>query len=319
MRVIEVSRFGGPEVLALVERDQPIPGRGQVVVRVEAIGVNPVDTYIRAGTYPVLPELPYVPGGNAAGTLESCGDGVTGLSAGQRVYTACSLGAYGEYCLCEASQVYHLPAEVSFVQGAAIGVPAATAWRGLFIRGAARAGENVLVHGASGSVGVAALQLGRAAGMQMYGTAGTENGLKIVEEQGAFGSLLHKGNYVDELREMVPGGFDLILEMLANVNLETDLTLLAPRGRVVIIGNRGRIEIDPRLTMGKETDIRGLALAAASSAELKQTHAALAAAMRSGVLQPVIAETLPLADAPRAHRRVLEPGINGKIILSPNL
>ncbi|WP_419176358.1 NADPH:quinone reductase [Desulfosediminicola sp.] len=319
MRIIEVRQFGGPDVLTLVDRDIPVPGKGQVVIKVEAIGVNPVDTYIRAGTYPVLPELPYIPGGNAAGTVQSCGEGVTELSQGQRVYTACTFGAYGEYCLCDATQAYDLPEEASFAQGATLGVPGATAWRGLFIRGLGKAGEKVLVHGASGSVGGAALQLGRAAGMEMYGTAGSEQGLKIIDELGAVKSMLHQGDYVDRLRAAVPGGFDLILEMLANVNLETDLSLLAPHGRVVIIGSRGRIEIDPRLTMGKETDIRGLALAAASSVELKQTHAALAAAVRAGVLRPLIAATLPLEDAPRAHQKVLEPGLNGKIILSPGL
>lgn len=317
MRVIEVRRFGGPEVLRVVERDIPSPGKGQVVIKVEAIGVNPVDTYIRAGSYPVLPELPYIPGGNAAGTIHSCGAGVKELTVGQRVYTACSFGAYGEYCLCDATLVYALPWEVEYEQGASLGVPAATAWRGLFIRGGGKAGEKVLVHGASGSVGVAALQLGRAAGMQMYGTAGTEQGLQVVDAQGAVRSVLHRGDYVDELRALVPGGFDLILEMLANVNLETDLSLLAPRGRVVIIGNRGRIEIDPRLTMARETDIRGLALAASTPAELRQTHAALAAALQAGVLKPVIAETMPLEHASKAHERVLESGINGKIILCP--
>lgn len=317
MRVIEVRRFGGPEVLTVVERKVPVPGKGQVVVKVEAIGVNPVETYIRAGTYPVLPDLPYTPGGNAAGTVHSIGEGVSGLDVGQRVYTACSFGAYGEFCCCDAAQAYELPVEVSFAQGTAIGVPAATAWRGLFLRGAAKAGENVLVHGASGSVGVAALQLGRAAGLRMHGTAGTEQGLENVAEAGAITSTLHKGKYVDQLRSAVPEGFDLILEMLANVNLETDLSLLAPRGRVVIIGSRGRIEIDPRATMARETDIRGLALAAASPEELRQTYAALAAAMRVGVLRPVVAETMPLEEAPKAHELVLQPGTKGKLVLVP--
>lgn len=315
MQVIEVRRFGGPEVLELVERPMVTAGPGQVVVRVEAIGVNPLDTYIRAGTYPVLPELPYVPGGNAAGSIHECGEGVSGLAVGQRVYTATRQGAYGEFCLCAHNQVYPLPDGISCIEGAAIGVPAATAYRALFIRGSGKTGERVLVHGASGSVGMAALQLGCAAGMVMDGTAGTERGLELIRSLGATRAILHKGEYADELKAAAPGGYTLILEMLANKNLETDLSLLAPGGRVVVIGSRGRIEIDPRATMAKESEIRGLALARASDEELRQTHDALGVAMSAGVLKPVIARSFPLAEAAQAHIQVLKSGNCGKIVL----
>lgn len=318
MQVVEVRKFGGPEVLEITKRAELKAGAGQVVVKVEAIGVNPVETYIRAGTYPVLPVLPYVPGGNAAGIVHEIGEGVGSVAVGQRVYTAMGSGAYGEYCLCDPAQVYELPDTMSFVEGAAVGVPAATAYRALYTRGVAKAGERVLVHGASGSVGTAALQLGRAGQLRMYGTAGTEEGLALIRSLGAQEAFLHKGDYADTLRTIVPEGFDLILEMLANENLETDLSLLAPRGRVVIIGSRGRIEIDPRATMGKETDIRGLAIANATADELRDTHRALAKAMESGALKPVIAMTLPLSEAAEAHRRVLESGNCGKIVLVPN-
>jgi NADPH2:quinone reductase len=315
MRVIEVSRFGGPEVLQIVEKECPSSGIGQVVVKVEAVGVNPVETYIRAGTYPVLPELPYVPGGNAAGVIHSCGKDVSNLKVGQRVYIAGKAGAYSEYCLCEAREVYPLPDVISFEEGAAIGVPAATAYRALFIRGGGRAKERVLVHGASGSVGMAALQLGAAAGMEMHGTAGTEEGLRLIRSIGAVKTFLHRGDYLSDIKKNQPEGYDLILEMLANKNLESDLSLLGRGGRVVIIGSRGRIEIDPRATMGKEIDIRGLALANATEDELRETHEALGVALSSGVLKPVIADIIPLAEAHRAHVKVLAPGNCGKIVL----
>ena len=317
MRAIEVKSFGEPEVLEIVEKDIPVPGEGQVVVDIKAVGVNPVETYIRAGTYPVLPELPYIPGGNGAGTIHALGEGVEGISVGTRVYVAARGGAYSEYCLCQADEVFSLPDNVSFAEGAAIGVPAATAYKGLFIRGDAKPGAKVLVHGASGSVGMAALQLGSGAGLRMFGTAGTDAGLELIRKKGGEAAVLHKGDYAGKLKEVSEGGFDLILEMLANKNLEMDLDLLAPAGRVVIIGSRGRIEIDPRATMGKETDIRGLALAASSAEELKEIHAKLHEAMAAGVYRPVVSCTMDFTEAPEAHKKVMEDGNCGKIVLIP--
>lgn len=317
MRVIEVQSFGGPEVLKIAEKKIPEATEGSVVIRVMAVGVNPVETYIRAGTYPVLPELPYVPGGNCAGVVERVGRGASKFKAGDRVYTSSGNGAYGEYCLCDEKAAYPLPENVSFEAGAAVGVPAATAYRALFIRGEGKAGGKVLIHGASGSVGLAAVQLAKAAGMVVTGTAGTERGLELITKLGADRALLHHGDYVKMLAEEAAGGFDLILEMLANVNLEKDLQLLASKGRVVIIGSRGRIEIDPRATMGKETDIRGLALASSSAEELERTHSALYKALANGVLTPVISCKLPLAEAAKAHDLVMESGNCGKIILLP--
>ena len=317
MKVIEVSQFGEPDVLVLTDRPDLTVGNGQVLVRVEAIGVNPVETYIRAGTYPRLPELPYVPGGNIAGVVQACGTGVTEWQVGDRVYSAATIsGGYAECALCDSNMIFRLPDAISFDQGAAVGVPAATAWRALFIRGGGKAGERVLVHGASGSVGLAAIQLARAAGMSVVGTAGSTEGIKLVEEMGA-NALNHR--QADYVQKMVAtnAGFDLIIEMLANKNLATDLELLAPGGRVVVVGSRGPIEIDPRATMGKESDIRGLAVFNASPEETKRTHAALAAAMECGTLRPVISAVMPLADVARAHRQVMKDGNCGKIVLHP--
>jgi len=318
MKAIRVQSFGGEEVLELVECDTPSPEAGEVLVRVSAIGVNPVETYIRAGTYPLLPSLPYTPGGNMAGTVIGCGAGVEQQwLPGDRVYSASTrTGAYAEYAVCAADQVFPLPDIISFQQGAALGIPAATAWRGLFIRGGGRTGERVLVHGASGSVGQAALQMARAAGMEVYGTAGTDEGLSLLQQLGARAAFNHRNQgYVEEMKEKVAGGFDLILEMLANVNLERDLDLLAPKGRVVIIGSRGRIEIDPRATMGKETDIRGLSGFACTSEEMARTYRAIGLALEDGSLVPIVSREMPLAKAPEAHRLVMQSGNCGKIVL----
>src|SRR5262245_40840614 len=175
MKAIRVTQFGGPEVLRVEEVAEPRPGAGQVLVRVQAVGVNPVDTYIRSGAYARKPELPYTPGTDAAGTVAAVGEGVTTVSAGDRVYTSGTVtGAYAEIAVAEVSQVHPLPEKASFPQGAAVNVPYATAYRALFQRARGQAGETVLVHGASGGVGIASVQLAVAAGMTVYGTAGTE-------------------------------------------------------------------------------------------------------------------------------------------------
>lgn len=318
MKAIHVEEFGGPEVMKLVEVPQPQPGPGQVLVRMHAAGVNPVETYIRAGTYPRKPALPFTPGNDGAGVIEQVGPDVK-LRPGDRVYTAGSIsGTYAEYALCHAAQVHPLPANASFAQGAAVGTPFATAYRGLFQRGQAKAGETVLVHGASGGVGTAAVQLARARGLRVLGTAGTERGRELVRERGADAVFDHGApDYLAQIMEATSGrGVDVILEMLANVNLGKDLTILAARGRVVVVGNRGRVEIDPRDTMSRDADIRGMVLPNTPSAEMADIHAALVAGLEDGTLRPVIGKELPLAEAAEAHRTVMEPGAFGKIVLT---
>src|SRR6202048_1893552 len=163
MKVIRVQEFGGPEVLKLQEAPTPKPGPGEVLVRVHAAGVNPYDTYMRNGTYAVKPPLPYTPGSDAAGVVEAVGEGVTKVKPGARVYTAKTLtGAYAEYALALESQVHPLPPNISFAQGAGVWVPYGTAYHALNQRTKARAGETLLVHGASGGVGLAAVQIARA-------------------------------------------------------------------------------------------------------------------------------------------------------------
>ena len=318
MKAIRVEEFGGPEVMKLVELPRPVPGPGQVLVRIHAVGINPVETYIRAGTYPRKPALPFTPGNDGAGVVEQASDDVK-LRPGDRVYTAGSIsGTYAEYALCHATQVHALPANVSFSQGAAVGTPYATAYRGLFHRAQGKPGETVLIHGASGGVGTAAVQLARAAGLRVLGTGGTERGRELVSEQGAHEVFDHRAaEYLSQIMSATSGrGVDIILEMLANVNLGKDLTILAPRGRVVVIGNRGRVEIDARDTMSRDADIRGMVLPNTPPAEMASIHAALVAGLENGALRPVIGQELPLAEAPQAHRAVMEPGAFGKIVLT---
>ena len=320
MKAIRVSEFGGPEMLKIQDVPDPKPDSGQVLVRVEAAGINPVDTYIRSGTYARKPKLPYTPGTDGGGVIEAVAANVKNFKVGDRVYTNGSLtGVCAELAICEESRVHHLPSKVSFAQGAAIGVPYGTAYRALFQRGRGKAGETVLVHGATGGVGIACVQFARAAGFTVIGTGGTEKGRTLVAEQGAHYVLDHRApDYEKRLMEITDGrGVDLITEMLANVNLAKDLTLLAPAGRVVVIGNRDTIEINPRDAMAREATILGLTLFAATDADLREIHAATIAGLENGSLRPIVRQELPLAEAPRAHQLVMEPGALGKIVLIP--
>jgi NADPH:quinone reductase len=324
MKAMVVREFGGPEVMKIEELPDPKPGPSEIVVRIRAIGVNPVDTYIRGGSYARLPSLPYVPGSDAAGDIEAVGAAVSGFAPGDRVYIygttgGGSVGAYAERAVCAPTQVYRLPTRASFAQGAALGVPYATAYRALFHRADAKPAEIAFVHGATGGVGLAAVQLAHAHGMRVIGSGGTDRGLQTVRHQGADVVVNHRApNYTDDVTRATNGhGVDVIIEMAAHINLDRDLTLLAPRGRVVVVGNRGRIEIDPRQTMGRDAAILGMTLMNATAADLVSIHAALGAGLANGAVNPIIGREMSLAEAPSAHELMMAPGALGKIVLVP--
>lgn len=320
MKAIQVHNFGPAEVMQYENVSKLKPGKNQLKIKVEAIGVNPVDTYIRAGIYPIKPDLPYTPGKDASGIITEIGSDVKLKKVGDRVYTCgCISGSYAEELICEEDQAFILPENCSFSTGAALGVPYSTAYIALNIRAHAVAGEAVLIHGASGSVGLAAIQIARSNGLRVIGTAGTDQGLKLIQNQGVVAALNHnQDNYLDPVMDLTSGaGIDVILEMLANVNLDNDLKLLATNGRVVIIGSRGTTEIDPRDTMGKNAAILGMSLFNTQTEQLQQIHAAIKAGLIDGRYRPVIHSEIPLADAPKAHDLVMQNGVNGKIILIP--
>jgi NADPH2:quinone reductase len=321
VKAIRVHQFGGPEMLKLEDVPSPQPGPEQVVISVRAIGVNPVEAYIRTGTYASKPNLPYTPGSDAAGVVLSAGSSVRRFKAGDRVYvTACVSGAYAEQALCDQAKVHPLPENISFEQGAAMGIAYGTAYRGLFLRGQVKPAETVLVHGASGGVGTATVQLARAAGAVVIGTAGSQEGMRLVKQQGAHHALNHSSSgYLDELKKLTNDrGVDLIIEMLANKNLASDLTVLAKYGRVVVIGNRGTIEINPRDAMGRDADIRGTTLMNTTESEYREMYAALSAGLESGTVRPVVGPKIPLAEAVRAHEEIMKPsGALGKMVLIP--
>jgi NADPH2:quinone reductase len=318
MRSIIVREYGQPDVMKIEETADLVPGDGEILVRIKAIGVNPVDTYLRTGIHAHAPKLPYTPGKDAAGIIESVGSGVSEFAVGDRVYTAGTLtGTYAEFCLCRENQLGRLPDNAGFESGAAIWTPYATSYRALFQKAKITAGEKVLIHGASGGVGIAAIQWAKHAGAVVYGTASSAEGLEVAKENGADAVFDHsREDHLDQINE-ASGGVDVIIEMLANKNLENDFTALAMFGRIVVVGNRGSIEFTPRQAMTKDATIYGMSLFNAPADALKDIHGAIFAGLSEGYLRPVIARSFPLADAPLAHEEVINSKARGKIILVP--
>lgn len=324
MKTIVAQDFGGPEKLSLGEVADPAPGPGEVMIRVKAAGVNPSDVYMLTGVYAVKPPLPYTPGYDAAGVVEAVGDGVATLAPGDRVATGGifglgATGAFAELMVRPAADCVKIPDAVSFAAGSALGVPYATAHYGLFAKGAAKAGETVFIHGASGAVGSAATQLARRAGLKVIGSAGTAEGLDLVRAEGADLAVDHTADgYLDEVRAATGGeGPALILEMLADRNLAADMDLAPKYGRIIVIGCRGEVTIAPRVAMMKDLDIRALALFNAARAEAEAIMADLVGAAATGAIRPVIRAEMPLGDAAEAMRLVMAPGAKGKIVLTP--
>ena len=273
----------------------------------------------------IRPELPFIPGSDAAGTVLSVGEGVSDLQPGRRVYAAGSVGenawtgCYAEQVVRQAEHFLPLPDNISFSQGAAIGIPYGTAYRAMVQCGDVKAGESMLIHGASGAVGTAALQLAKPLNLTTIGTAGSKRGLELVRQQGADHVLDHtQSGYLDAVAELTDGkGPDIILEMLANVNLARDIDIAAPFGRIVVIGSRGAIEINPRQTMMKDPLIIGMTLPNTSTDDMEAIHDALGIGLENGSLDPVIGRELPLSEANEAHTSVLLPGAYCKIVLVP--
>ncbi|MGG1663613.1 NADPH:quinone reductase [Brevibacillus sp. NRS-1366] len=324
MKTIQMTEFGGPEVLKCTEVNEPIPAANEVRVRLFAAGVNPNETYIRTGTYSFyIPELPYTPGFDGSGVIDAIGEGVGHLQIGDRVFVAALLakrntGTYAQKVVCDADAVHRLLESISYEKGASLGIPALTAYRALFHRAKIKPGETVLIHGASGGVGLLAVQMAKGFGATVIGTASTEEGKSLVKASGATHVLDHiTEDSIQKIMSLTNDkGPDVIIEFLANVNLETDLKVIAPYGRIVVVGNRGSLEINPRLAMMKEADILGLALWNALPDEYKESLHAVEAFLESGILHPEIGDVLALEDAGKAHEQLLNNKAHGKIILS---
>lgn len=320
MKAIVVHEFGPPEVMKLEEVEVPQPTGAQVFVRIHAAGVNPVDTYLRTGIHAHAPKLPYTPGKDGAGVVEGVGDDVTNFKPGDRVYTAgCMTGTYAEYSLCDEGDLGHLPDNISFEQGAGIWTPYATSYRALFQKAAAKEGEMVLVHGASGGVGIAAIQWAKNAGLTVIGTASSDEGKQLILDQGADAVFDHTDeDHLGDIREFTGGkGVDVIIEMAAHVNLERDFEALALFGRIVIVGNRGSLEFTPRQAMTADAMIYGMSLFNSPRTARDEIHSAIRDGLERGSISPIVGRSFPLEDAPLAHHAVIGTKAAGKIVLIP--
>jgi NADPH2:quinone reductase len=321
MKAIRVHQFGGPEAMQFEEVSGLKPGPDEILIEVKAAGVNPVDAYIRAGQYPTKPFLPYTPGLDAAGIIKAVGLKITRWRPGNRVYTFGSRsGTYAEEMLCAESQVFPLPWNVSFQQGACVGVPYATAYRAFVQKAKVKAKQTVLIHGASGGVGIAAVQLAKHLKCTVLATAGSDKGRALVLQQGASQVFDHKSpGYLEEIMKATANrGVDVILELRADINLGKDLTLLAPGGCVVVVGSRGEVTVNPRDLMSREGVVMAMTLFNATPEELREIHRALGQGLANNSLKPIVAQEIPFKDAAQAHHKILDSGgAAGKIVLVP--
>lgn len=325
MKAIRVENFGDSRVMQLRDVQEPVAGPKQALIRLHAAGVNPVDTYIRSGTHATKPALPYTPGFDGAGEVIELGPEWPRpeVTVGSRVWCCRSVtGTYAEQCVCDSKSVALLADNVSYEAGAAVGTASMTAWLALVPKAGATQGDTVLVHGASGGVGLSAVQFAKGMGCTVIGTAGTDKGLHEVIMHGADFAVNHReAGYESKIVGLTGGkGPDVILEMLANVNLVRDMQMIAPRGRIIVIGNRGEITINARMLMAKDSSVTGIALLNAKDVEWALALRAVRDSLATGSLKPLVHHKMPLAEAPRAHDLVMDPssaggGALGKIVL----
>ncbi|TPE55211.1 NADPH:quinone reductase [Maribrevibacterium harenarium] len=316
MKAMQIPHYGPASDLTLVDVPIPTVGDDQVLIQIGAAGVNPVDTYVRSGTNNYTATFPHTPGNDGAGTIVKVGANVSSLSIGQRVYFSRNLtGSSAEFALALPDFVFPLPDNISFTDGACLGIPYTTAHRALFGRAHAQTGDKVLIHGATGAVGLATVQLALAAGLEVVASAGTQEGAELLEGQGVAQVIMH--NQADHLApfQSLDTGFDVIIEMLANINLDQDLKALKKGGRVAVVGNRGTIEINPRELMARDAAIVGVALANTSPAQLKEIAQDLYYQLAAGALNPVIRKTYALTELPNAHEDILKPGALGNLVI----
>lgn len=318
MRALRIHKFGGPDTLKLEDIPVPSVGDSEVLVRVHAAGINPVDTYIREGAYATLPKLPAILGREIAGRVEDVGEGVSSVKKGDRVFALLhENGGYAEYVVCQQDNVFPLSEKLTFSQGSGLCIPYFTAYRALVTKCHIKPGEILLVHGASGAVGIAAVQIAKAYGLTVAGTAGSIEGMDLVKKVGADHVFNHREKgYLNNAVAAIGGhGFDIVLENLANVNLGADLTVLNQQARVAVVGSRGTVEVNPRSLMLTEGSLIGVLLPGATKEETKETAEVILKGIESGWVNPVVAREYMLDEAAQAHHDIIHnSGAKGKLV-----
>jgi putative PIG3 family NAD(P)H quinone oxidoreductase len=321
---IEISSPGPPDVLRLVERPDPAPGPGEVLIRTAAAGVNRPDVMQRQGRYPPPPGASDIPGLEVAGVIDAIGDGVSRWRIGDAVCALVSGGGYATRCIAPAGQCLPIPAPLDFVAAAGIPETFFTVWANVFDRGRLQAGESALFHGGSSGIGTTAIQLAAARGARVFATAGSAEKCGACERLGAERAIAYRtGDFVETVRELTDGrGVDLILDIVGGSYVNRNLAALAMDGRLVVIGfmeGEPMARVDLRRIIGRRLTITGSALRPRTVVEKGRIAEALEREvwplLERGTIAPVIHRTFPLAEAAAAHR-LMESGEHiGKIVL----
>ena len=324
MKAVRIHQYGGPEVLVYEDVPIPEPGSAQVLVRVEAASVNPVDVAVREDRFPTPKKPPKTLGSDGSGIVETVGGDVTTVRAGDRVFFSGlgvgSEGSYADYALIAETQAVRMPATLSFVDAAALGMAFPAAYYGLIRRGKVQAGETVLVQGAAGGVGSASVQLAKALGARVIATIAGLAQADLVRGLGA-------DETIDYLREDVVArtlaltggkGVDLVHELVISVNLPIDVRLVAKGGRIVCAGQGPAPEalVPIGEALAKDVTLLFMNLTNAGRAGVAAIAAEVAQMAASGRVKPVIGATFPLAEARRAHELLAGEPL-GKIVLLP--
>ena len=323
MRAIEISQFGPPNVLKLTERPDPVPAAGEVLIDVDAAGVNRPDVIQRYGKYPPPPGASDLPGLEVAGRIAALGEGVTGWKVGDRVCALLAGGGYAERAAVPQEQVLPIPKGLTGIQAAAIPETFFTVWTNVFQRGKLKYSESILVHGGTSGIGTTAIQLARAFGAKVLTTAGSDEKCEAAKKLGAEHAFNYKTtDWVAESKKVTGGrGVDVILDIVGGDYIPRNLDLLAVEGRLLQIAflKHARAEIDFSIMMRKRAWITGSTLRPRSPAEkgaiARDLHQHVWPLLEQGVVTPVIHETFPLAQAAEAHRLMETSAHIGKIIL----
>ena len=324
MICIEISQPGEPEVLKPAERPDPVPGPGEVLIRVAAAGVNRPDVLQRRGAYPPPPGASDIPGLEVAGTVAAVGAGVEGWRTGDAVCALVSGGGYATMCVAPAPQCLRVPATLDLVAAAAIPETFFTVWTNVFDRGRLQAGETALFHGGTSGIGTTAIQLAAVRGATVFATAGSDEKVRACEALGARRAINYRTqDFVNVIREMTGGaGVDLILDIMGGSYLNRNLAALAVDGRLVQIGLMGgeNASVDLRRVLGRRLTITGSTLRPRPVAEKGAIAAALAREvwplLEAGTIKPIVFKTFPLAEAAAAHRVMESSEHVGKIVLT---
>jgi NADPH2:quinone reductase len=321
MKAMRAHQFGGPEQLRLEDVADPQAQAGQVVIRVKAAGINPADVVLLSGALRMVP-LPYIPGADVCGEVESCGAGVTHVKMGDRVFGRALTGAYAEKTCLAAGETIPLPANLSFEEGAAIPIPFYTAYYALHHKAALKAGETVLVSAGGGGVGVAAIQLAKLAGARVLTTVGSPEKAERTRALGADVAINYREqDFVVEVNKLTDGkGVTVIIENVATDNLAKDLMAVALGARIVLIGTGTGKAADASFgvlgALLKDVTMYGMSLINAGSA-IPEMAATLARLFTERKIKAVVSKTYPLADAPLAMADLLAGKVFGKLVLTP--